>query len=66
MSENDSSNYRETNQSVRGLATVDQAESLRELTERGLRRARVADDYILRVDPRPDGLFDLLVLRRVN
>jgi hypothetical protein len=64
MQEEDLSNYQVTSQSVRGLRTLDQAESLRELTERALRRS--GDDYLLRVDPRPDGLYDLLVLRRVN
>ena len=62
----DESNYRETDQSVRGLQTRAQAESLRELTERGLRERRQDEDYCLRISERPDGLFDLLVLKRVN
>lgn len=66
MPEEDESNYRETNQSVRGLLTYAQADSLRELTERGLKQRKQDEDYCLRIDERPDGLFDLLVLKRVN
>lgn len=62
----DDSNYRETEQSVRGLRTYEQANSIRELTERQLKRNRQDEDYCLRIDERADGLFDLLVLRRVN
>lgn len=59
------SNYAETDQSVRGLPTFAAAQSLCELTERGLKRSE-GEDYILRVCERPDGLFDLVVLKRVN
>lgn len=62
----DDSNYRETEQSVRGLKTYEQADSIRELTERTLKRNRQDEDHLLRIDERSDGLFDLLVLRRVN
>ena len=66
MTDEDNSNYRETDQSVRGLRTFQQAESIRELTERGLKKRRQDEDYCLRITQRTDGLFDLLVLKRVN
>lgn len=60
------SNYRETDQSVRGLRTQAQADSIRELTERSLKKTRQDEDHLLRVEQRADGLFDLIVLKRVN
>ncbi len=62
----DESNYRETQDSVRGLRTRAQAESLRGLTERDLKNTGKDEDHILRVEERSDGLFDLVVLARVN
>lgn len=59
------SNYAETEQSVRNLPTLAAAQSIRDLTERGLTRGE-HEDYILRISERPDGLFDLIVLKRVN
>lgn len=66
MTEEDTSNYRETEQSVRGLPSIEQAESLRELTERALKRNGQDADYILHIGIRGDGLYDLIVLKRVN
>jgi hypothetical protein len=66
MTNDGDSNYRETDQSVRGLRTYEQAESLRELTERALTKRKQDADYCLRIDERSDGLFDLIVLKRVN
>ena len=63
--ENDS-DFRETDQSVRGLKTLAQAESIRELTERALDQNKQGVDHRLRIDQRADGLFDLLVFKRVN
>ena len=51
----DDSNYRETEQSVRGLKTYEQADSIRELTERALKRDRQDEDHLLRIDERADG-----------
>ena len=51
---------------VRGLRTRAQADSLRELTERGLLRKGRGEDFRLSVEERADGLFDLVVLKRVN
>lgn len=65
MSENDS-NFRETEQSVYGLGTRAQAESIRELTERSLKLERKDADHSLRVEERTDGTFDVIVLKRVN
>lgn len=62
----DQSNYRETDQSVYGLKTIEQAESIRELTQRGIDERKQTEDYCVRVDTRPDGLFDVIVLKRVN
>lgn len=64
--EEDDSNYRETDQSVHGLRSYAQADSIKELTERGLRQRRQDADYLLRIVEQPDGLFDLIVLKRVN
>lgn len=66
MTEEDQSNYRETDESVRGLPTYEQAVSIRELTERGLTERKQGEDYYLRIDERADGLFDLIVLKRIN
>ncbi len=66
MTEEDQSNYRETDQSVRGLRTYQQADSIRELTQRGLDARKQGDNFSMRIDERPDGLFDLLVFQRVN
>lgn len=60
----DESNYAETEQSVRSLPTYAVAKSLLELTERGLKRH--GGDHILRIEEREDGLFDLVVLARIN
>lgn len=51
---------------VRGLRTRAQADSLRDLTERGLRQKGREEDFRLNVEERTDGLFDLVVLKRVN
>lgn len=59
------SNYAETDQSVRGLLSFAAAKSLLDLTERCLKRGQ-GEDYILRICEQPDGLFDLIVLKRVN
>jgi len=58
------SNYAETDQSVRDLPSLAAAQSLLDLMERGLKRGQGAD-YILRICER-DGIFDLIVLKRVN
>jgi hypothetical protein len=65
MTEEDLSNYRETDQSVRGL-TLEAAESIRELTERALKKNGQDADHRLMIDTRADGLYDLIVLKRVN
>jgi len=62
----ESSGYRETEQSVRGLRTFAQAKSISELTQRSLKATKISDDYVVRIEERPDGLFDMVVLRRVN
>jgi hypothetical protein len=65
MEESDS-NYREvTEQCVYGL-TQAAAESLRDLTERGLKQRKQDEDYILRIDEHLGGTFDLIVLKRIN
>lgn len=61
----DESNYRETDHTVRGIPK-ESADSLRDLTELGLQRTKQDQDYILRVEPRADGLYDFVVLKRVN
>jgi hypothetical protein len=66
MTEEDLSNYCEASQTVRGLHTRPQAEALRELTLRGLKKLRQEEDHILRVEERQDGTFDLIVLKRIN
>lgn len=60
------SNYRKTDQSVHGLTSRSAAESIKALTERGLKKQKVEEDYILRVDEQPGGTFDLIVLKRIN
>lgn len=61
------SNYREDDDlSVRGLQTIEQAESIRELLQRGIDQDKQGEDYCLRVDTRDDGMFDLIVLKRIN
>jgi len=57
------SNYAETEQSVRDLPTLEAAKSLLDLMERDLKQD---EDRILRISERADGLFDLIVLKRVN
>lgn len=64
--EKDDSNYRETDQSVRGLRSYEQADSLRELTERSLANHKQGEDHRVSVEERADGLFDMIVLKRVN
>jgi len=62
----DESNYREvTEQCVTGLPTRAAAESLRDLTQRGLKQRNQDDDYIIRINER-DGVFDMIVMTRVN
>lgn len=58
------SDYVESSDTVRDLATLDIARSLQELTERRLKRGQ-GGDYILRIRER-DGFFDLIVLKRIN
>ncbi len=58
--------YRETDKSAYGLRTIEQANSLRDLTEHMLNQKQGTSDYELRVESRSDGLFDLLVFQRVN
>lgn len=60
-------NYRETDESVRGLATYAQAQALLELMLHKFEQQKIAEDCLLRVDERRlDGLFDVIVLKRVN
>jgi hypothetical protein len=47
-----------------GAKTLAEVEALRELTEVNLKLR--LQDRILRVNERSDGLFDLIVLKRVN
>lgn len=56
----------ETDKSTYGLATRAQAEAIQALTERGLKIRGHLGDYSFRIDERPDGLFDLIVSKRVN
>lgn len=58
--------YEQTSQTVRGLHAWDQADQLRELTQRGLHQTGQADDHIVRVAKQPNGTFDLLVFRRIQ
>lgn len=60
------SNFRESDKSVYGLETREQADALYELTLHGLKVLRVEEDFLVRVEERSDGKFDLLVLQRVN
>lgn len=66
MTKEDQSNYRETEQSVHGLQTYQQANSIRELTQREIDSRKQGEDFSIRIEERPDGLFDLLVFQRVN
>jgi len=50
---------------VRGLRTLAQAEALQELTQRSLDKLKMGADHHLRIEER-DGLFDLIVLKRIN
>jgi len=59
------SNYRETDKTRRALPR-ESATALYELTLHMLKKQRREADFILRVEERPDGLFDLIVLERVN
>ncbi len=52
-------------ESVRGLPTLAGAESIRDLMEHGL-KPREKEDYLFRISERSDGLFDLIVFKRVN
>jgi len=57
------SNYAETEESIRGLPDFVTAKSLSDLMERDVKQD---EDRILRINEREDGLFDLIVLKRVN
>jgi hypothetical protein len=56
----------ETEQSSYGLKTREQAESIQALTERGLKLRGQLGSYSFRIVERSDGLFDLIVSKRVN
>ena len=58
------SNFVETD-SVRGLASLAVARSISDLMEHGL-KAGERVDYRFDISQREDGLFDLIVLKRVN
>lgn len=62
----DLSEYQKTDRSIYNLKTIEQANSLRELTMRSLSAVNSIDDYFLQINSRSDGLYDLLVFRRVN
>lgn len=62
----DCGNYREIHESIRGLATYEQAWALRELLLHVFEQRRLAEDYLFRVEERPNGLFDMIVLKCVN
>lgn len=63
MSEADS-NYRETDDSIRGVENRASADALRDLVECNLKLRQ--QDHIVRVEERQDGTFDVVVLVRVN
>lgn len=62
----DRGDYRETDESVRGLPSYQQAKAIHDLTLHDLEKRQVDQDHLVRLESRDDGLFDVIVLRRVN